>query len=387
MLAIAVRSANVHSETFVRNHIRIIAPDQTILLCEDERDTEQFHCPVLSKIGGGWRSSGSISARLLKLLRNTRYGVAHPGLVREERIRVLDFFARFEPQAVLAEYGPTGCLLMNICSEVGVPLYVHFHGYDASRLLQNWQWVLRYRLLFKIAKGIISPSRFLADKLFGIGCPEEKIYVSPCGIETQQYKISQRIPFRLLAVGRLVEKKAPHITIAAFGRIAKRYPEATLDIIGDGPLARRCHNLIADLGLSDRVRMHGAQDVDFVVRLMEEAYLFVQHSVTARDGDTEGLGISILEAMASEVPVVATRHNGFVETVVEGVTGLLVNEHDVEGMAAAITKLLNNPYQAACMGAAGRKRVLENFTLEQTRDRLREIMGFPPISRNKVDVT
>src|SRR5262249_39726631 len=99
------------------------------------------------------------------------------------------------------------------------------------------------------------------------------------------------------------------------------------------------------------------------------------------NGDTEGLGLSLLEAMACEVPVIATRHNGFVETVVENVTGILVDEHDVAAMADAMANPLDNPPRATAMGVAGRQLVLQYFTVERARDGLRAIMDMPPLAR------
>ncbi len=84
--------------------------------------------------------------------------------------------------------------------------------------------------------------------------------------------------------------------------------------------------------------------------------------------------------MASALPVVSTRHSGIPEAVEDGVTGLLVLEHDVEGMAAAIAQLLDDPERAARMGVAGRARVRAHFTADHTRDRLRAIMGLPPFA-------
>jgi glycosyltransferase involved in cell wall biosynthesis len=109
---------------------------------------------------------------------------------------------------------------------------------------------------------------------------------------------------------------------------------------------------------------------------MREASLFVQHSVTA-NGETEGLPVAILEAMASALPVVSTRHSGIPEAVLDNVTGYLVDEHDVDGMGVAMTKLFDHPKRAACMGVAGRERVLANFTQEMARDRLRALMRLP----------
>jgi len=267
---------------------------------------------------------------------------------------------------------------MSVCREANIPLFVHFHGYDASILLRYRHQRRHYHSLFGEASGIIVPSRFLADKLADIGCPVEKLYVSPGGVDPGRFTPTRRLPERLLAVGRLVEKKAPHLTIQAFKQIAGRYPHAQLDMIGDGPLADRCRALVEALGLGDRVRLHGARDSDFVARLMGEASVFVQHSVTAPNGDVESFGVSLVEAMASAVPVVTTRHNGFEDTIDDGITGILVPEHDVDGMAAAIAELLDDPERAARMGEAGRDRVLAHFTLEKSRDRLRAIMGFRP---------
>jgi glycosyltransferase involved in cell wall biosynthesis len=195
-----------------------------------------------------------------------------------------------------------------------------------------------------------------------------------------RFRPTARLPFRVLAVGRLVEKKAPHLTIRAFAEVARRFPEARLDMIGDGPLMDRCRALVEEHGLATRVRLHGAQPSNVVARFMAEASLFVQHSVTAPNGDTEGFGISLIEAMASEVPLVVTRHNGFVEIVLDGETGLLVDEHDVSGMAEAMATLLGDTDRARAMGEAGRRRVLANFTHDHVRDRLRAIMGFPPFT-------
>lgn len=382
MLAIAASSFDKPSETFIRDHARTIAPGETVLLCQDDAWTEPFSGPVLSGITFH-RPAGSIGDLPARVLRYVRRMYAGPELPAADRRRVGAFLAAHRPRALLAEYGPTGCLFMRACEESEVPLFVHFHGYDVSMLIRDWRYVRHYRSLFRQAVGVIAPSRFLTGKLAEIGCPEAKLHVSPCGIDPQRFAVTRRLPQRLLAVGRLVEKKAPDSSIAAFARIAAQYPEARLDLVGDGPLAEKCRALVRQHGLGDRVQLHGVQSSQFVARLMQEASLFVQHSVTATSGDTEGLPVAVLEAMASALPVVSTRHSGIPEAVDDDVTGLLVDEHDVDGMAAAIATLLDDPERAAAMGAAGRRRVLERFTLDHARDRLRAIMGFPPLTTSQ----
>ena len=377
MLIIAAPTFDLPSETFVRNHVRTIAPGDTALLCFSERGTAGFKLPALTGLRSGWRSQEPLQRRLLNVLYNRWSNHVRPGLLRGHRQRLLAFFGQIRPTAVLAEYGPTGCQLLNICVEAKIPLYVHFHGYDASGLLRKHSWRQHYHRLFKTATGIIVPSRFLEKKLLDEGCPQAKLHLSPCGIDPDVFRPGRRVPHRLIAVGRLVEKKAPHLTIAAFARIAERFPQAKLEIVGDGPLARKCTAAIREFGLEDRVRLHGAQSPEFVANLMQSGGIFVQHSVTARNGDTEGLPVSLLEAMSCELPVVATRHSGIVETVEQNATALLVDEYDVDGMAAVIGDLLANPARAEAMGKAGRRRVIDHFTLEHTRSRLRTIMNLP----------
>jgi colanic acid/amylovoran biosynthesis glycosyltransferase len=377
ILCIATHSCQAITETFIADHIRSLAPKATLLLCQDSSGTEELGFPVLTPICH-WQPPRTFRERVVNAVRHRWRTYINPGLDTKDRRSLLAFFRTHQVAAVLAEYGPMGCLLRRACREAGVPLFVHFHGYDASMLLRDWHQRRHYRALFRDAAGIIAPSRSLSEKLTGLGCPAGKLHVSPYGIDAKRFTPTRRVPQQLVAVGRLVEKKAPHLTIQAFARIADRFPEARLDIVGDGPLADECRALICDLGLCERVQLRGAQSSGYVAQLLRGGALFVQHSITAQNGDTEGLPVAILEAMASALPVVSTRHSGIPEAVEEGVTGLLVNERDIKAMASAISDLLENPNRAAAMGVAGRKRVLAHFTQEQARDRLRAIMGFIP---------
>ena len=374
MLAIAAYSLSAPSETFIRNHVRTLAPSQTILLCQDGKGTKVLGCPVLSNIDP-WHAPRTFHQRMVHAVHHRFRLYIDPSLRNVQRRRAVSFLKGHKATAMLAEFGPMGCLLTGVCRDADISLYVHFHGHDASKLVRDRRQRRHYRRLFRVAAGIIAPSRFLAGELAAIGCPCEKLHVSPCGIDPRQFRPSKGLPGHILAVGRLVEKKAPHLTIEAFGRIAKRFPEARLDMIGDGPLWERCDALVSGLGLQDRIHLHGVQDSDVVVTMMQRASLFVQHSVTAEDGDTEGMPVAILEAMASALPVVSTLHSGIPEAVEQGITGVLVREQDVDGMAEAMAELLADPAKAAAMGAVGRSRVVERFTIDHTRDRLRAIMG------------
>src|SRR5262249_29879937 len=153
------------------------------------------------------------------------------------------------------------------------------------------------------------------------------------------------------------EKKAPHITLTAFSQVHRRYPDAQLRMVGEGPLLEACKGLVVQLGITGAVTFLGAQPHAVVQAEMRAARCFVQHSVEAPSGDCEGTPLGILEAGASGLPVVGTRHAGIPDVVIEGETGLLVNEYDVAGMAEAMTKLLEEPLLAGRMGQAARTHI------------------------------
>jgi glycosyltransferase involved in cell wall biosynthesis len=298
-----------------------------------------------------------------------------PGLYGADRRRVAEFLRGHGVRTVLAEYGVTGVKMIGACRDAAIPLYVHFHGYDATSKGRQWHWRRRYRQLFSAATGVIAPSRFLADKLRALGCAEAKLHVSPNGVNPCHFTPAHPEEGRVVAVGRLVEKKAPQRTIEVFAKVKEIVPHAHLDIVGDGELRPTCQALIGELGLEQAVTMHGAQPPNVVAGLMGRAAVFAQHSVTGASGDMESFGVSLIEAQACALPVVATRHNGFPETIADGDTGILVEEHDVDSMAAAMITLLQNPERAAAMGRAGRARVLAQFTHDHVRRRLLAIMG------------
>ncbi|MER8689023.1 MULTISPECIES: glycosyltransferase [unclassified Mesorhizobium] len=379
MIAVVSQFFNTPSETFIRDHVRYLSPGKTVLICQNPDGADQFGYPVLSGIPGP-PPFGRLPSRIASRAHLAWLTYVREGICRSDEDRVVEFFKAHNVDAVLVEYLTMGALFGRACRRAGVRLYAHAHGADSTVMPRKHLWRRRYRRLFASADGIITPSRFIADRLIQIGCPREKLHVSPCGILPERFTPSKRESGRLLVVGRFVEKKSPDLAIEAFARIASRFPGARLDLVGDGPLMARCQALVGQENLSDRVIFHGYRSTEFVQGMMQNAAIFVQHSVTARNGDMEGLPVSILEAMASALPVVATRHSGIPEAVVDGETGILVEEQDIESMADAIAGLLSEPHRAAKMGDAGRQRVLDHFTQRHTRDRLRHAMVLPAMA-------
>ena len=371
-LCVATPDPDAIPETYVRQHIRHIAPEHTVVLYfrgngQTIQDLPHFRVPT-------YHPASSVHRYLVDIFRLLQYG--YPGAISGTAAEgVKEFLHAHSVRVVLAEFGPTGCALLPICRDLGLRLVVHFHGHDGTVLPRRWVYRHAYRVLNRYADAIVCGSGYFRGRLIQIGFDERKLHVIPLGIEVEQFvSDAKKDPNLVIAVGRFVAVKAPHLTIQAFERVLERCPDARLEMIGDGPLLPMCKEMVKAKGIEGHVIFHGAQPHEFVKERLARASVFVQHSITAPNGASESLGISLLEAMASKVPVVATRHGGFVETVIEGVTGFLVDEGDVKGMAERVIQLLQDEKLRFRMGEAGRQRVEEHYEAKVQAQRLYSLL-------------
>ena len=161
----------------------------------------------------------------------------------------------------------------------------------------------------------------------------------------------------------------------AFKQALQHCPDAILELVGDGVLLGPCKRIIQALHLEGHVILHGTQDHDWVANKMKQVRAFVQHSVEAENGDSEGTPVSVLEAQCSGLPVVATRHAGIADVVIDGETGFLSEEGDVDRMAQNMIKVLIMPSeQLNVMSMNARQRILSHFGSDQTIDKLAGII-------------
>jgi glycosyltransferase involved in cell wall biosynthesis len=343
------------SETFISAHVERL-PGQVVLIhgwrpTVGERPVLSFPTLVIHK------ALRMLTGRSLEHEITSSYTIA---------------FRRYQAAAVLAEYGTTGVLTVDACKRLNIPLIVYFFGFDASVRSVLEEHAESYRRMFREAAAIIAISRSIRDKLISLGASPDKVRYIPCGVDCEQFggaEPAQAAPV-FLAIGRFVEKKAPDLTIAAFAKVYRECPQARLRMVGDGPLLAQCRSLAKELNVDDAVTFLGERTHGAVADEMRRARCFVQHSVEAPSGDCEGTPLGILEAGASALPVVSTRHAGIPDVVVDGETGFLVAEKDVNGMAEQMLRLARDPELARSLGLAARRRIEENFTIEQTLMRL-----------------
>jgi colanic acid/amylovoran biosynthesis glycosyltransferase len=216
------------------------------------------------------------------------------------------------------------------------------------------------------------------DDLIAAGADPRRVIVHHMGVDTRSLAPPVRSPgepdrLSLAVTGRLVEKKGHVVALAALAALRDRRPtlRATLAMVGDGPLAAELRDRIRALGLGDRVTMLGARSHAETLNIVREADAFVLPSVTASDGDMEGIPVALMEAMAMKVPVLSTRHSGIPELVEDEVSGLLCAEHDAEALSHAIARLADAPELRARLGAGGRAKVCAAFEAETLGRELR----------------
>jgi glycosyltransferase involved in cell wall biosynthesis/SAM-dependent methyltransferase len=249
---------------------------------------------------------------------------------------------------------------------------VSFHGHDASRYFKQ-HGDNCYEYLFTRADIITTPSYVMKDELVKRGCNPNKIRIHRYGINLDEFNPdsrnfdSKRIIF--LTVGRLVEKKGIEFSIKAFSKICNEI-DCELRIIGDGPLSKKLINLVHHLKISNKVIFLGEQNKEVVIREMKLADIFVLTSVTASDGDQEGVPVSLTEAQAMGLPAISSFHSGIPELVQHQKTGLLSREKDIPDIAKNMLFLAKNNDIRKEFSIQSRNRVLSEFNIEILNDNL-----------------
>jgi colanic acid/amylovoran biosynthesis glycosyltransferase len=292
-------------------------------------------------------------------------------------LSLADSLLRTKADVIHAQFGHGGRVLADL-RQVGVfraPFVSSFRGGDTT--IGEDLNPERYRLLYRVGARLLPVSGSLAEAHVRAGCPEDKLEVHHSGLNLDQFPFRPfpgfHEPLRLLAVGRMVEKKGHRYALEALRLLRDRGFDARLTLVGRGPLESELRGLSARLGLGDRVAFAGWKPQDELAGIQRDSDILLAPSVTAPDGDREGIPNFVKESMAVGVPVVATRHGGIPELVDDGVSGLLVPERSAEAMAEAVTRLIKDPDRIAPMARAAREKVEREFDIEKLNDRLVEI--------------
>lgn len=354
-----------YSETFVEDHVNHLSSQLTLLY--------GFPFPRFRR--GGQSVLPAATEQKIQATLAAKSAITSE-LWAEYSAGLASFLAQSGAKAVLVETGLMGAFVHEACEQAKLPFVVHFHGVDAFGRELLERWLPRYRKFFQSAASVLAVSRAMHAQLLQLGADPARTLLAPYGVAVDLPALAQpaSAPPHFVAVGRFVEKKAPQLTLQAFAAVHRALPEARLIMIGDGPLLAGCRQWAAEHGLAEAVTFAGVCSREVVSRSLASARVFVQHSITAANGDSEGLPLAVLEAGAHGLPVVSTRHAGIPDAVREGVDGFLVGEKDVTAMAEAMLRLAQDGELAARLGASFRERVGAHYSRQVSLVRLLHVL-------------
>lgn len=286
----------------------------------------------------------------------------------------------FQPDVIHTHFGFESWLLLLNFRRTDIPIFISFHGYDASHKLNS----LRYRTTLKklLKRPNLYPifvSNFMQKQVearLQMSIPQAQILYY--GTDVDFFKRTRtdypKTPFIFLQVSSFAVKKGHQYTVRAFAKLLQRLDSEAqtpskrplLILAGEGSLRNEIEQLCQKLGISDSVQFPGLVNQTQARELMEKAHAFVHHSVTSKPiGDMEGIPNALMEAMAMELPVLSTFHSGIPELVKDGLHGFLVAEEDVENYAQKMYEILKWGYLPK-----NRAKVVAQFEKQQHAQQL-----------------
>jgi len=272
-------------------------------------------------------------------------------------------------------FGHTGVHLLPFIEQWDKPCVVSFHGADVAQKPEIKDYPAKLRRLFNAVPLVFARSQSLIERLVHLGCPPEKLRINRTGIPLNEFPFADREPpsdgkWRVVQACRLIPKKGVATSLRAFAIFKKDNPGAEFVIAGKGPLQPELEMLAGGLGILRDVHFVGFLSQPKLQQLYASSHLFLHPSEISPNQDQEGVPNSVLEAMATGLPVVATRHGGIPEAVDHGHTGFLVPEEDHVGLANAMHLITSSPAVFRQMGERAHAAIAERFGQDAQIDQL-----------------
>jgi glycosyltransferase involved in cell wall biosynthesis len=258
------------------------------------------------------------------------------------------------------------------------PSIVSFHGADVMVDMNKPAYREATLQMLDAVTLVLVRSESLRHAVVDLGCDPQKVEIQRTGIPLEEFPFRDRaLPkngeWRFVQAGRLIEKKGLPVTLRAFEVFVRQYLNATLTIAGEGPLLRELESLARELKIAERVSFTGFLSQQQLREIYYRSHIFLHPSQTGRDGNQEGIPNSMLEAMATGLPVFATEHGGIPEAIEHGVSGVLVPERDEFALVETLLEAVRDPRFLSGIAQTGADAVRKKFDLQQQAQQLDEI--------------
>ena len=258
------------------------------------------------------------------------------------------------------------------------PSIVSFHGADVMVDMNKPAYREATLQMLDAVTLVLVRSESLRRAVVDLGCDPQKIEIQRTGIPLEEFPFHDRaVPkndeWRFVQAGRLIEKKGLPVTLRAFEVFVRQYLNATLTIAGEGPLLRELESLARELKIAENVSFTGFLSQQQLREIYYRSHIFLHPSQTGRDGNQEGIPNSMLEAMATGLPVFATEHGGIPEAIEHGVSGVLVPERNEFALVETLLEAVRDPRFLSGIAQTGADAVRKKFDLQQQAQQLDEI--------------
>lgn len=275
-------------------------------------------------------------------------------------------------------FGPNGIRGV-ILKKLGIEgkLITTFHGYDAN-MYPKIHGNNIYKELFLYCDAFTSNTYYTKYQMFKLGCNKKIINILPVGVnlnkfQYQEKKLNKGDCIKFITVGRLVEKKGYDISLKAFAKLYKENQNIKYYIIGDGEKKEELYKLADKLKIQKVVKFLGSLDMKNIIEIFKESHIFLLPSKTAQSGDKEGQALVIQEAQASGIPVLSTYHNGIPEGIVNGKSGYLVKENNIDELYEGMKYMIKNSHEWKNIGKMGRLFVEKRYDINKLNNELIKI--------------
>jgi colanic acid/amylovoran biosynthesis glycosyltransferase len=302
-----------------------------------------------------------------------------PWQISGTELRALtDILEKRNAQLLHIYFGQIAVHLLPLVRAWQKPSIVSFHGADVMVDMHKPAYREATRQVLEAVKLVLVRSESLRRAVVDLGGDQTKIEVQHTGIPLDEFPFRERTApqngeWRFVQAGRLIEKKGLPVTLRAFASFQKRYRNAALTIAGEGPLLGRLRDLANELKIDNHVSFAGFVSQEELREIYYSSHIFLHPSETGPDGNQEGIPNSMLEAMATGLPVFATQHGGIPEAIENGVNGVLVPERDHEDLARALLDTAQDPDFLSRIARNGSEVVQKNFDLNEQARRLEDI--------------